>query len=108
LTPPSTERLLRHRVSEADAVAAVGAAAGIEPVERGEDLVVLVARRGRQHQPGATGVDHHRHAVLAAQLRHQLAQRLFDQRQLVGSSIEPEVSIRNTRLAGGSVALGTS
>ena len=77
------EGLLRHRVRQPYAVAAVGAAPGLQPVQRGEDLLVAVARRGRQHQSGRARIDHDADAVLTAQLRHQLGEGLLQQRQLV-------------------------
>ena len=78
------ERLFGHRIGQLDAFAAVCAAAGLQLFQRGQDLAVAVARRGRQHQSCRTGIDDDRDAVLRAQLRHQLGEGLLEQGQLVG------------------------
>ena len=61
-----------------------------QPLDRLQDRRLLVARRGRQHEPRRAGVDHDRDAVLRAQLVHEQAERLLHQRQLVGGCIEPD------------------
>ena len=78
------ERLPRHRVGQLDAGAAVGAAAGLQAVERGQDLAMAVAGGRRQDQPGRSRIHHDRHPVLRAQLRDQLGEGLLEQRQFVG------------------------
>ena len=62
------------------------------------------ARRGRQHEPRRARVDDERDAILRPQLVHEQPKRRLEQRQLVGALIEPDTSIRNTRLLGGSAS----
>ena len=73
--PPLMKLLARHLVGELDARAAVGRAAGLEPVERGEDRCLAVAGRRRQHQARCAGVDDDRDAVVLAELLDEQLQR---------------------------------
>ena len=61
----------------------VGRAAGLEIFERGQNLLLVIAGRGRQRQAGGAGIDHDRDAIVLAQLLDEQAHRLLDQRQLV-------------------------
>ena len=50
----AADEVLAHDVvGEPDARAAGGRAAGLEPLERGEDALLVAAGRGRQHEPRA-------------------------------------------------------
>ena len=100
--PVLDEVLDGHVVGELDAGAAVGRPAGPQLLERREDLGLLQARRGRQHQPRRPGVDDDRHAVVLAELLdHRLQRRLAPAGACWAVCIEPETSIRKTRLLGG-------
>ena len=77
------EALRGLRIGQVDACRAIGGTAGVEGVDRGEDLRVLVTRRGAQGDTGGASVGHQRHAILRAQLGHDLAQRRLEQGQLV-------------------------
>ena len=73
----------RLRIGQLQALAAIGRAAGFEPVQRGENRFLVGPRGRRQDEAGAAGVDDHRHAVLRPQLLDQFAEAGFQQGQLV-------------------------
>ncbi len=70
-------------VGTANPLASGGAPAGFQPLDRVEDLGLLVPRCGGQHEAGVTGIHDHRDAVLRTQLVHEEPQRRFHERQLV-------------------------
>ena len=72
-------------------------------VERCADSPLSLARRRRQHEAARAGVDDDRDAVLrpSSCVDEQPHRRLGTSGSLFGSSIEPDTSIRNTRLRGG-------
>ena len=85
LLPSEMKCSLRDVVGELDPGAAGGRAARLQPVDRLAGSSVLSAPlRRRQHQARRAGVDDDGHPVLLAKLLHQRAERLLDQRQLVG------------------------
>ena len=65
-------------------------------------IVGLLGAAGRrQHQPRRAGIDHDRHAVVLAELPHEHRSARCTSGSRFGWSIEPETSIRNTRLLTG-------
>jgi hypothetical protein len=75
--------LSRHIVRELQSRSAGGRATRLEPVDCLQDRGLIGAGRGREHQPGRTGVNHDGHAVLGTQLLHQSPKCLLHQRELV-------------------------
>ena len=70
-------------VSQLQAFATVGRTAGRQTFQGAQDQVLAVSRRGRQHQSGAAGVHHDRHAILRAHLAREFCEAPFQERQLV-------------------------
>ena len=73
----------RRGVGQLDPGPAVGRSAGLQAVERFENLLFVAARGRRQHQPRGTGVDDDGHAVLGVEILDQHLHGVFQQRQLV-------------------------
>ena len=78
------EVLAGDGVGEADPLAAVGGAAGREPVEGGQDRRLAIAGRRFEHLAGRAGVHHDGDGVLRPELRRQQLHRGLEQGQLVG------------------------
>ena len=87
----------------ADAFPARRRTAGRQPVEGREDLCFLVPRRRLEHGARRARIDHHRDRVVGGELVDQQADRLLDERQLVGlvhraRHVEQEDEVRGRTL----------
>ena len=78
------ERFLGHRIRKRDAGAAIGRAAGLEPIKRGLNGPGFVTRSRFQHHARIARVNHEADAVRCGQLPGQEFQRGLHQRELVG------------------------
>jgi len=70
-------------IRQSDARSPGGGATGLEVVDGLEDRRPVAARRGGKHEPGRSGVDDDRHAVLLTELIDEHGEGLLQQRQLV-------------------------
>ena len=101
------EVLDRGVIGELEPRAAVGRAAGLEALERREDLGLLVAGRGGEHQARRPRVDDDRHTVVLAELLDQpLQRRLITSGSLFG--LRPSSPRRRSGRRGCSAAGGRS
>ncbi len=85
--PPSAEvGLTSQLVAEPETCLEVGRAAGLERVDRGQDLLLVGRARRRQDDPGVVTERDHRDRVALAEAVDQLAQRILDQLEPVAGA----------------------